>query len=68
MVTRLMDDGSQLKPDQEPESSGKAIDASASSATLRSIEYMCSEGISPTDMVIYQGACMHIRWGLDGRT
>lgn len=40
-------DGSQLRPDLEPESSGEAVEASASSATCESIVYKCSEDTSP---------------------
>lgn len=68
MVTRLMGDGGQLGPDQEPESSGEAKDASASSATCVSIEYKCSEGDFSRYTVIYQGAYSRIRWRLDGKT
>lgn len=55
METRLMSDGGQLKPDQEPDSSGEAVDASASSATWDSIDYKCSEHMSPRYTVDLRG-------------
>lgn len=67
METRLRGDGSQLRPDLEPESSGEAVNTSASAAPCGTIEHECSEDISPRYMVEYHGACVRTRWRLDGK-
>lgn len=67
METRLMSDGSQLKPDQEPDRSGEAVDASVSSATWDSIDHKCSEDMFPRYTVDLRGAHVQVRWGRDGK-